>query len=119
MLPHVKILTSLLLVQCASALDLRPDDVHHPLVRRQNDNQTAGVESNQSPYASIVPSETLNWVPCTPPGLNSSDTVRPENSTNSTLPTRSFECARLLVSLSTQCFHSHLRLLRGIVAGPF
>ncbi len=89
----VHLVQGLALAHCAWAVTNAPARRWRSLVRRA-DLATAAAGGNgteQSPYASIVPSETLQWTPCLEAMV--------DNATASNLTTskRTFECARLLV----------------------
>ncbi|KAI9885259.1 MAG: dihydrolipoamide dehydrogenase precursor [Watsoniomyces obsoletus] len=89
----VHLVQSLALAHVALAVTNAPNRGWRSLVRRA-DNDTAAAGGNAtdpSPYATIVPSETLKWTPCL------EDLVNQATAANLTASKRRFECARLLV----------------------
>lgn len=88
----VKAVKILFLLQ---ALARRPEYSRRLWRDQRGEGHTPGNNTSASPYASIVPSETLNWVPCEPPSPETAG----EAPTYSTHHSRILECARLLVSL--------------------
>lgn len=98
----VWVLEVLLVVQVTTASVPEAEIAHYTSGRQapyhETPHNTTATSTGGSPFASIVPSETLEWFPCKPlPYANNKAADDGDDDDGDATRTRSFECARLLV----------------------